>query len=1246
MKTVISKLNRFTPKILPPNALKPFDSRSTRSRPSTVKIFNQDFSQLIAAHGLTTSAVNDLLVLFRDHTDGLDLPLSQVDKTPFSSKVVTTNTIKTFIEPDPKDFTSDACRRECMVFRGMQLDPTPERRHLQTMVDCSLLLKCMHCHSPRFSRCAHRDCRKNNVPYENCSPFDGQGHSSRISMKGVYYRTMIGKLIQLYCLSQMEGFEDILKYDDLRIKKDGIIIDVLDGSEFVRQTRKMDENYKKVLDKFKAANQGQFLHQCSLLLTLSYDGVVNFKRKLDSMWPLLTSCVNCNPSHRAKMGTGMFLTMLHNAGIGSGIEKHMMDEMLVQELKKLERGVIFTILEQNGVAKKHVYLQARLLYTHLDTKALEKMGLLKLCNSLYGCTLCNLQTGSYRHTLHKCVFKDTRLPLDAHHVLRPAGQRQFTEEPYNRRNNEMGMSADDKQLYYFLGDKLYSRIIKAECEAATRVINLPVNRNCKELPVDWEDANATRFSLPMSTTVYNVWHHSDPRFHFDNFLGRVKYAFPDHRAPLIYQHASTHSYLTNGVIARNNTETHDELYRRYDANGRLKAKYRVKKGSKAKDCSYNGVHGISPLVEHLEAFNFPNFNFDMMHYMLNASNYFLKSYKGERGLQAGSRILEVSQETHTILKFKKLRPRWTITLAEQELADAIQNSILLPPQYKVDFSFKNPFRLRGFLKAREHMIFLMVFASFVLSFTAIGVEYIVFAAMFASDLCMLFNPLLVVADVMSKIVPCIYETRAVQEGLFPESEQVFIFHEVMDVVHHILKFGHVRGLMCFASERANGLISQSLTKGGVNYMQTMYNRYVLRENGCIMRFLDKPLAMYDNCGVYSDMTLKLYGESTSHRLLTQDCKNLFKVVFTFLETQELDNVLERSQFYRLYSAFKYMLQKKGSHTTVGFFGWFLKFSQVYNQRDEAGSRVNDFNSLKIFCTRFNLVVPLDDEPVSAFVEVQIGHVFETDVQFMMRFITSNSLIVESFKKIIVKGIRIDCRGLEFPAGSESDNLHTMWHSKRLYKSWFRCKHHHVDVVYDCNNVRTRVELSRSVDNSIRFGQMICAFRLNFPGEEFLHGLAIGNCHLRDAQYSPERFQHYVKPERGVCHDRYVCLNYIDSTAVAVCALNANSKVMFSSEDATSFTPLATATRDANCYAQPNDRVLHRLFLIPIHPERLSIEYGNIFDDLDHTRVWDNSLRLREEPGKAYVRGGFFSGECLLTFNCSHVSNCFSITAPK
>jgi uncharacterized membrane protein YgcG len=1064
----------------------------------------------------------------------------------------------------------------------------------------------------------------------------------------------------------MEGFEDILNYDECRIKKDGTIIDILDGTEFIRQKMTMDANYQKVRQKFAEQNKDQFIHQCSILLTLSYDGVVNFKRKLDSMWPLLTSVVNCNPSHRSMMGTGMFLTMLHNAGVGSGIETHMMEEMLVQELVKLERGVVFTIPALDGKAKQHVYLQARLLYTHLDTKALEKMGLLKLCNSLYGCTLCNLQCGAFRHSLHKCVYKNTRLPLHDHHVLRPAGQRvEFSAATVElKRGVQESFTAEQVKDLYFRGAKEYGPIIKAECEAAIIEINRADNRAAKMLPATFDEENKTRFSVPDPSLLYNVWHHDPKKFSSSDFIKCVKYAYPDHRPQRNFVGESNATYLTNGLIARQKFASNEEQYLSHDVNGvaKLKGCYKLVRNKTKKDCSYNGTHGISPLVEKCESFGFPNFNFDKMHYLLNASNYFLKAYKGERGIQAGSRILEVSQKTHIILKYKKCRPPWFVDNAGQNLADAVQNSMLLPPQYRNDFCFKNPFRLRGYLKAREHMIFLMVFASFVLSFTEIAVQYVVFAAMFASDVCSLLNPMLIAADLVKTIIPCIYETRAVQEGIFPESEQVFIFHEVIDIVHHILKFGHVRGLMCFASERANGLISQSLTKGGVNYMMTMYNRYILRENGCLMRFLDKPETSYDNRGVYSDFSLKLYGESKNNvHLSLLLCNSLFAVIFAFLRAQEMDNMIDLSQFYRMYCAYLHMKSVGGTNASSSFYEWFVKFVRMYNSCDALGNRLCNDTRLAGYCEQFVKVDPSDcgstsssssssssrgsssssrgsssssrgsssSCPVSTFADAWVGHVFESDLLFLKSFIVEN-FCVKSFEKVIVKGIRMDCRGRALAYGSEHDNLHTKWHVKKCYKSWFQCKEYTLKIKYNNENKRLQEEVSRSVEESVRFGQLIHAFRLDCPGENVLHGLAMGHCHLRDAVYDKQKWQHFVKPGpvgggvsgMGVCHEKFICLNYVDSTAVAVCGVNENNKVLFSSDDITNFTPLATVSTDANCYAQPTDHVLDRLFLIPLHPERMHMVYENVFDDIDGTRVWDNSsLRLREAPGSNYVVDG-------------------------
>jgi hypothetical protein len=51
----------------------------------------------------------------------------------------------------------------------------------------------------------------------------------------------------------------------------------------------------------------------------------------------------------------------------------------------------------------------------------------------------------------------------------------------------------------------------------------------------------------------------------------------------------------------------------------------------------NGIHGLSPLVNHLMGFNFLNVNFDMMNYSSYSSSSFksLMIYMGERRLKSG-----------------------------------------------------------------------------------------------------------------------------------------------------------------------------------------------------------------------------------------------------------------------------------------------------------------------------------------------------------------------------------------------------------------------------------------------------------------------------------------------------------------------------------------------------------------------------------------------------------------------------------
>ncbi len=500
MKTIFGKINNFILKKKPINSDNSFDVHNKSESAATVKEFALGLSEIISTHGLTNVAVNDLLTLLRDTTQSLELPLCQKDTMKTGTEVenmrqISQNTLSEYLCDDLRDIPSDVCRHECMVFRGMQVDPISGE-----LIDASQLIRCMVCFNPRFSKCAHLTCRTKNKSYDECNPFIlkthvnsagiviNRGHSlaQRVPMKRVYYRSITGKLIQMYSLSLMRGFRGILSYDQTRIKRKGKIIDLLDGKQVKRQMQLMDEKYQRVKQTWNSKFVDMELHQCSLILTMCYDGVTNFKRKSDSMWPLLCSIGNCNPSHRAKVGAGMFLVLLHNASVGSGVESYMMKDMLTEELKKLEEGIFFTIPEQEGFSERHVFLQARLVYAHLDTKALEKVACIKLSNSLVGCTLCNLQRGVYRHCVHKCVYIGTRLPLHRLHKLRRCGQREFKKDKLRKRMNgevivEPRVSAKEYERLYYKGDASSTELIKKENAAVM------LNDSAKQLPATFEN---------------------------------------------------------------------------------------------------------------------------------------------------------------------------------------------------------------------------------------------------------------------------------------------------------------------------------------------------------------------------------------------------------------------------------------------------------------------------------------------------------------------------------------------------------------------------------------------------------------------------------------------------------------------------------------------------------------------------------------------------------------------------------------
>jgi hypothetical protein len=785
----------------------------------------------------------------------------------------------------------------------------------------------------------------------------------------------------------------------------------------------------------------------------------------------------------------------------------------------------------------------------------------------------------------KYVYGNTRIALHLRHVLRPLGQRDFEPDLIN------GVSAVKKARLYYSGSKEYRKYLEQDLIDAGPIdrtpmakvdMNIFLPKTVLKRGRDWDEEKDV------------VWYHTDERFAPHKFLDCVRFPFPDRRTRRRYRRRLNREYLSNGHIARARRADEEVLY----ARGKRRPKTPV-------DFSSNSIHEICPVIEQTDSFKIQNLGPDPMHMFANANNNFIRVFKGERGLQDGSRELSYSQGKHASLQYTQCNADWECVKDDQDFVDAVVNGFFIPAHYSNDYRIRNPMKQRGFMKSKDHFGYLIAYASFVMSFTDIAPDYVTFLAMYADDMCDLFNPRLS-ASKLSLLKKKILETRSVQEGLFPESEQIFIFHEIVDIVNHILKFGHLRGLMCFSGERANGEIAACITRGGVNYMLTLISRYILKENCSLKHFLFRNEYDYDNSGMYSDFVLKLHGKSEIiHHFGNSDYNNLYKVVFNFLQTQGISELimLQSSPFYRLYTAYLFMCD----NNTNEFFTWLVNFDSALHNR----SCDDDTATIGEYCVdlSLDLIDSLSDEVLHC----AHGVVFLSDLSSVSECLIPQKKF-QAYSNVIVKGIKFKCRGTHFSVSVGPHNdLIKCYEWKKHYSCIARVKSYRLEE-RDANNVvvlpsRTRRRFRNNpmpqghklvTSHTIQFAWLNCAFRLNIHCDPMIHGLAIAHCALRDGIYSDKRWQHCVDVRGALCSDRFVCLNYVDSSPIVSSAFNSDGKVLLRTGDMSAFT--ATSLPNPHCYAASFNNILAHLYLIPIKPERLSVTYDTVLRDADHTLV--------------------------------------------
>lgn len=251
-------------------------------------LFATNISQIQAANMISDKAMVEILAEISRVVPTLNNVIREVvsSNRVFSSKVFKLE-LHRYVARHKRRYLINVCEVGCAAyFRG------DERMYCHT------------CSRPRFTKCCSNGCTN-----EDCNPFTG-GHSinARTPVRNMYLRPIIPLLQELVEWSMDSEDNHIYeyatryvneKYGDTNKIPPTVMEDLLDGQHARTHLAEMNARFVTMQKELKKPN----MVQKTFILSVAYDGGNIFNRhNTGSVWPVVVSILNCNPSDRITQG--------------------------------------------------------------------------------------------------------------------------------------------------------------------------------------------------------------------------------------------------------------------------------------------------------------------------------------------------------------------------------------------------------------------------------------------------------------------------------------------------------------------------------------------------------------------------------------------------------------------------------------------------------------------------------------------------------------------------------------------------------------------------------------------------------------------------------------------------------------------------------------------------------------------------------------------------------------------------------
>ena len=912
---------------------------------------------------------------------------------------------------------------------------------------------CPHCSKERFSPCGHRYCKSHLG--QQCAHV-----TRRTALNSVIYRPLT---IIMYQLLKLPGF---MKMINFKLQKPSCsehfrYMDAVDGSTFREAMQEMVDNFK-----IKAAAAGQLQRPIPVCIVLSvfFDAAQVYKTKTSNFSPLLVGIQNLPPTHRSAIGEGIFLSSLFTGKKESGGERFLLDYCLREELRCLGEGVTLKI---NGRAH---FLQVRLKLHILDTIGLQSYMHFECSNSRSGCPLCGFHGQSSQH-VNKCVYGGHREFLDPLHYCRSRGQsRDCCPEGYYASDAEFCLPIKERTA---INAHRKSVQFDVRLDKSNHDVQV-VDRN-KLVPCDKSDVKELKRRLNPNIDEGYVWHH---------------------REIDVYTNLSRHLFY------------HTCDYRAQKHFGRISHQDTMNSAKQAEQVGYsiNGMKKVCEIFELPTACIDEDVEFDPAHCQGNVAFNTLAVMKGDRAVNCeGLRgYCEATNTHYPYLQGKghDIMP-YQLPQERQDLVDACIDTILIPSDYADVFQSKQMFQCSGQVRTADIIQCIRVLLNFIFyCSTSDHVQYREYYKMLSSDFTDLSAPCFSLEEIES-LHNRVVETVAVHEGLFPISEWLITYHQLMHLPYFIKKWGPLHCWSSMSYERVHASIKRGIPRGGGNHLKTASTRYVgletersksgfsLSGNEDVLLHSALGQLLYDPFRVFlvkqsSQFTLNEF-EMTSLVLMLVD-QALFKCC-----GGSWSEAFQKSALVRLYVAFdtlrkgpqqpskpiKQSITNKNVQTkplfkkTPHFFLFLVDLQALIRGGSDQNSSF-DFERMQEFI--------VDDVRLSKDDTCQF--ISAADIEACTE--VSATMTVTHFKEAQVYGINIRGRGFQHREIEPSTHVRrygaqsTEWKPRlpinRLTQFWFYKEHHGSFCQFH----------HLKPDKGLGFGQVNGYFRLHLPRDELLH----------------------------------------------------------------------------------------------------------------------------------------------------------------